>query len=665
MPSSLNVIVCGVGAFIFWGAVGFALSRRITPTTLALSISPALGWAVHSAIALPLYRYLGFTTWTVVVGTAVTLAGALIFLLRAYPKDNGDLASGVSYYAYFLAILLGVIPAFAIFPKISGEVATLAPPIFDHAKVAMIDEMTRLGVPPGNPFFDAAGQGLPLAYYYLWHFSAAEMSLSFNVSGWESDIALTGFTAISSLLVMTGLASWIGGRAAGVWVVPLALVGSLYPALKFLVGGSVLYSIIQPPTGFSGWLFQSAWAPQHLASAYCVVLSTYLLVQLAQRPSALLAVVLALVATAGFESSTWVGGFLFAAAAPVVAVILFVDCPPNLRGRFALMTFAAAILVGALAYPFLHDQWISAAGRQSGSPIEFSPYPVFSGWASGELGEILNIPAYWLVALIIEFPAIYVPGLISLLAIAREKTATLPIEQTTKAFLGLTLVSLLVAGYVSINFAENNDLGWRAVLPGVLLLTTFAAIAISRWLASRALWAIGGAFLLLALGLPRSAQLVTEYLRGTPSPSDMAFSATPAMWEAVRRSAAPTDRIANNPQFMERMTPWTVNISWALLSNRRSCFAGRNLALPFTSLPAAEVDAIEEKFRRVFDGQGTPGDVGDLAIRYHCSIAVLTSQDGAWLHDPFANGSYYTLAEEKIGQWKIYNVIEASKIAPR
>ncbi len=171
--------------------------------------------------------------------------------------------------------------------------------------------------------------------------------------------------------------------------------------------------------------------------------------------------------------------------------------------------------------------------------------------------------------------------------------------------------------------------------------------------------------MLLALGLPRSAQLVTEYLRGTPSPSGMAFSATPAMWEAVRRSAASTDRIANNPRFMERMTPWPVNISWALLSNRRSCFAGRNLTLPFTSLPAAEVDAIEEKFSRVFDGRGTPGDVGDLAIRYHCRVAVLTAQDGAWHQDPFANSSNFALADEKSGQWKIYRAVDASKIAPR
>ena len=52
-----------------------ALSRRWAPPTLALPVAPALGWAVHSALALPLYRLIGFTPFSV-------LAGSLVFLAR-------------------------------------------------------------------------------------------------------------------------------------------------------------------------------------------------------------------------------------------------------------------------------------------------------------------------------------------------------------------------------------------------------------------------------------------------------------------------------------------------------------------------------------------------------------------------------------------------------
>ena len=38
--------------------------------------------------------------------------------------------------------------------------------------------MTRLGLPPSNPVFAEAGQPAHLAYYYLWHLSAAEVALT-------------------------------------------------------------------------------------------------------------------------------------------------------------------------------------------------------------------------------------------------------------------------------------------------------------------------------------------------------------------------------------------------------------------------------------------------------------------------------------------------------
>ena len=111
----------------------------------------------------------------------------------------------------------------------------LAAPIFDHAKVAMIDDMVRLGVPPGNPFFSEPGDPNRLVYYYLWHFSAAELALLTGKSGWAADIGLTWFTAFASLSLMMGLASWLSGRvAAALWVLPLSFAGSLRPVLDFI-----------------------------------------------------------------------------------------------------------------------------------------------------------------------------------------------------------------------------------------------------------------------------------------------------------------------------------------------------------------------------------------------------------------------------------------------
>ena len=82
------------------------------------------------------------------------------------------------------AAIVSLCVAVAIAPKFDQAAVLLSPAIFDHAKVAMIDEMARLGVPPGNPFLGGAS---PLAYYYLWHFSAAELVLATGITGWEAD----------------------------------------------------------------------------------------------------------------------------------------------------------------------------------------------------------------------------------------------------------------------------------------------------------------------------------------------------------------------------------------------------------------------------------------------------------------------------------------------
>ncbi|HET7381724.1 MAG TPA: hypothetical protein VFJ59_03955, partial [Pseudolabrys sp.] len=412
MPSVLHVLLCSIAALTFWGVIGFAFSRRLAPAPLALPLAPVLGWALHSALALPLFRLIGFTPWTVWLSSVVVLA-ALSFAHRLPIIDERRSDVRIPPWAYGLAAVLVVVPIIAIFPKVSGDTVTLAGPIFDHSKVAIIDEMTRLGVPPGNPFFAEAGYDGSLAYYYLWHFSAAELSLAFHVSGWEADIALSAFTAFSSLALMMGFAAWIGGRAAAVWVVPLAFAASLHPVLEAVLGDKVYYSIFLPPTGFAGWLFQTTWAPQHIASTSCVLLSSFLLMQLARRPSAPMLVILALVTVAGYESSIWVGGILFAAALPILAFILLADASAHGRIRFAASSIGAALLAAALAFPFLYDQFLNATARGVESPIAFYPYPVFNT-VPDALRRILDIPGFWLALLVIEFPAIYIPGAISL-----------------------------------------------------------------------------------------------------------------------------------------------------------------------------------------------------------------------------------------------------------
>jgi hypothetical protein len=202
--------------------------------------------------------------------------------------------------------------------------------------------------------------------------------------------------------------------------------------------------------------------------------------------------------------------------------------------------------------------------------------------------------------------------------------------------------------------ADNNDLGWRAVLPAILLLIVFSSTAISRW----PLWPARLCAALSVVGalltLPDALPLLREDFVASPTPDERLLAETPLMWQAVRRRTAPGERIANNQRFLDDMTPWPANISWALLANRRSCYAGNELAIPFAPIPGTERAAVEAQFVRIFAGAPQADDIRQLADRFQCDVVVVTPQDGAWRRDPFISGEFYRLVETRPDAWRIY-----------
>jgi hypothetical protein len=669
VPNALVVVLCAVAAASFWTVLGFALARRLVGPALALPIAPALGWAVHSAAALPILLLAGFSTTTVAIVSAAALAAGFVALLTPRSRHDNPPGPSVPVWAYLGAAVLALAAAVAIMPKVGIDGVAFAPPIFDHSKAALIDEMTRLGLPPGNPFFGAVGEPASrLAYYYLWHFSAAELALLTGASGWEADIAMTWFSAFSSLALMLGLANWFGGRATALlWVLLLNAALSCRVVLAGLFGTESVHQVLMPATGFGGWLFQAAWVPQHIAAASAVILALFFLGRLAVECSPLLLATLVLLAVAGYESSTWIGGVLFPVAAAMTGGMLLIEAAPRRRMSLLSWCTAAAILAICLAWPLLHDQFLATGTRAGGSPITFRPFQVLGTAFPDGLRRILDVPAYWLLLLPIEFPAVYVTGAVSLWAYLRRRDPDGgggdEKKQAAKTFALLAAASLVCAGLFASTIGNNNDLGWRAVLPGVIVLTVFAAVGLSRWIAVGARAAVAAAVAAWLLGLPDGLALVRENAAGILKPDGRVFAQTPEMWAAARRHAAPDERVASNPLFLQDLTPWPVNLSWALLSDRRSCFAGRELTLAYTALPRARREEIDAQFIRVFAGDASSGDIEELATRYDCRVVVVTAQDGAWRKGPFAASALYRLVEDD-ARWRIYRLAAVPKSAP-
>jgi hypothetical protein len=657
MASPVNAVLCALVAAVFFTVVGYALGRRLMPRVLAAGAAPVMGWAVFSAATLPVCTLIGFSSATIISIAALCLAAGAVSFAAGKPAADAPPTPAVPPWSFAAAAILALVPAAAILPKYSADGVHLADPIFDHSKIAIVDAMIRQGLPPVNPVFASTGR---LSYYYLWHFSAAELALPLRVSGWEADIGLTWFTAFASLALMMAIAVWLSKRsAAALLVVALAAGASLREMLSLLFGSYGLEPFLASPNGFAGWLFQSAWVPQHLMSAGCVVAAMLLIVHCERRQTVGRLLTLVLLIVAGFECSTFVGGVTFAIAAIAVAPILLASVERPRRIRFAAGLVTAAVLALVLAGPFIHDQFAAVAARGGGEPLALHHAEVLGSLFPDAMRRVFDAPAYWLILLPIEFPATYIAGAIALVVMLRGSVAGA--ERTALAvFAALAGAGLTVSWLLVSTLGDNNDLGLRAVLPAAMILIVATAAGIAH--TPRRAWIVATALGGLILSLPDTAAMIRSNVEGTPALDGAVFARTPDLWAAVRRYAAPNARVANNPLFLQDLTPWPVNVSWALLANRGSCFAGRELALAFAPLPPERREAINAQFIRVFDGQGSPGDVDDMAKKFACDVVVVVPRDGAWDKDPFASSSDYQLAETRDGRWRIY--VKAPGVTP-
>jgi hypothetical protein len=159
---------------------------------------------------------------------------------------------------------------------------------------------------------------------------------------------------------------------------------------------------------------------------------------------------------------------------------------------------------------------------------------------------------------------------------------------------------------------------------------------------------------LVGLALPNGLGLLRHNIVGRFSEDGVRFGDAPALWAAVRRHTALDERIASNPRLTGALTPWPISLSWALLANRRSCFAGDELALAFSARQPQVRARAADLFDRVFAGTGSAADLASLVQDFDCKVIVLTPQDGAWSRDPFAASPLFTRVVEVDGKWRIY-----------
>jgi hypothetical protein len=651
MPAARDVLWCALTGVALWSVAGYVIASRLPlPMHLRTGLAPALGWAVQTSLSLILSLVFGFSLASILASVLIACSALLCAPAVLHAETRAPLPAWIFVGAAMLALL----PAASILPRVISGHIVLSGPMFDHSKIALIDQIVREGMPPANPVIGGTPQP-GVAYYYLWHFGAAELARLTGASGWEADVAATWFTAFSSVCIMCSVAAHLSGRLlAPAFVLIACSTASIRPILALLFGQDRVDQVIAPASGFAGWLFQTTWSPHHVAAAGCTVLAVMLLARLASQRSLLTAGVFSLTVAAGFESSLWVGGVVFAGALCVIVPALSLSASRAHRRWLLIAAAAAAMLAGLLCSPLIAEQLRAASVRGTGIPMALAPPEVLGPWFPDPLRRYLDLAAYWLILLVVEFPVILIAGWIFLAARLRDRRRSLRQEPELLALALLAGVSLC-GGWLLVSTAGgNNDLGWRAVLPAVLILTAAAAAGFVRWFFQRSLWAVAAMLASVAVAAPEGVKLAAGQFNDAPAPSADLFSQAPQLWEAVRRHTPVDWRVASNPMLFADMTWWPVNISWALMANRRSCFAGEELAVAFAPISAERRWQMSDRFQRVFDGRAQQQDLAVLAQTYDCRVALVTAQDGAWTRDPFATSSFYALVESRQDRWRIY-----------
>lgn len=616
-----------------------------------LLIAPAAGLGIFGVLAALAFRIVPLTAFDIAAVVCLAAATSMI-LARGAPRS--PLATGDRIQAPWLlaATALAFTAAYANAPHHAAGGIALGGTIFDHAKVAIVDEIAREGLPPRNPFYQQAGTANLLNYYYLWYLVAATAERVTGANGWEADVALTGVSALLSLCTLGWAAVAFARRAAAAWwVLAIACAGSLTPVVRF-----VLDDRLAEEHRFEGWIEQSAWVPQHLWAATLALLAILCLVNILKGATRALgaSIFAGMLIAASYDSSIWIGGFGLALVLCVLS--LFYICVGARPRRWATVTnlVSACASAAIFAAVFLYQN-VSLIGHRK--TLGLWSYPVLVGDNSIR-ASLANEIAYWLVMLVADFGFAYLLAVAWCFGLRRRWSAT---GDALEPALALSIVLPLLAAQHLRSVIANNDLAWRIVLlPGFAMTIVAAATASRHPLSFRRPWLLSAIVLVLVpsmiAGLAvASRQVGVAASDGSPQADRGRLRDASDLWRAVRAVTPKEEAVLNNPDALGDMTLWPANIGWALLADRKSCAAGdrwiRSLA---PQVLPDDRHRLVSLIARVFDGGGSNEDLLALKRDHLCATLVVVPGDGLWASPLLTDNPVYKLVESREGRWRLY-----------
>jgi hypothetical protein len=555
---------------------------------------------------------------------------------------------------------------------------------YDYStRVAVINAITRSGVPPVNPSYYP---GEPVKLTFLYYFWYVLCSLVDQLGGQivDSRAALIASVIWTGLALISLTALYIRIRNTApqpaVWRVALVGIGLLavsgldilgstfyimFP--QYLLGHVIIGDIEHWNEQITAWVGTTLWTPHHLVSLLTGILGWILTIYHQNRPSFQkmgAAVIAGLAFASAFGLSSWVTLiFVFFWMIWLLIRLLHGEL---LRDLWSLLV--PGIVAAIAILPFVMDLTAGSSSSAAANPLildvrEFRPANILTfdmpGWERALVNLILLPVNYFL-----ELGFFLVAGMYWYHHFGRGHLKEHPFLQGEFILL---LVSAVLATFSRSTLISNNDFGWRGWLPGQFILLVWGADTISHvWSklpglqvdlfrtrlsvrSMRILLAV-----LAAIGLSTSLQDVL-LLRTWPMlvDADLVHSPHPELFDGKRIYEARTvynliDTRTPLDEIIQSNPGFSVDRPGGLYRTRNSVIATHTLY----GVTPEQYEPLLQEVRNIFETKTSNWQRLDVACqRYAIDLLVITDADLLWKsreilqseRQPLFSGRYYTV----------------------
>jgi hypothetical protein len=414
----------------------------------------------------------------------LTLSGFALAFAMIILKEKSFTALGTNTRInIFFWIGLGWM-TFAIFSLINiqwnGQLFFSVTSFDQTARIAIIDAMTRSGVPPINPSY-YPGHPVRLTFlYYFWYILCSMIDV---IGGRYVDArsalnASSAWAGIGMMVVVTlylrqrnnnrGESVWRSARI-GVGLLTVSGLDVIPIAMLMLATGQIVGSIDVWNTWIQSWAASTLWAPHHLASLIAGLCAMMLVQSAPGKPASEQFIILTITA---FGLSSALGLSIYVTLVFVIfwGVWLIAIFFEKTNRGLILQMICSALLAILLASPFLLGL-LQGGGEARQFPIMF------------EIRTFLQLESFvkdWppiarslIMLAILPINYLFELGFFFMAGLYWFKIKDKKTFHTNPFYLAeiiLLAVTFLIGSCLRSTLVATNDLGWRAWLPGQFIL---------------------------------------------------------------------------------------------------------------------------------------------------------------------------------------------------